>query len=283
MLGNYLIGLREGLEAALVVSILMVYLQRTDRKPLMRWVWYGVGSAIFMSILVAIGLQSISEELGDKLAEIFAGTVSFVAVAFVTWMIFWMKKSARTISTDLRNALDKAAVTGGQLAVAVMAFIAVVREGAETAIFYWAASQATGNASASLFGLTVGLATAVVMGWAIYRSSASINLPKFFKVTGVLLVFVAAGVMSYGIHEFQEVGWLPGEENVVLNLSTWLPEGSVFTTLVAGIFNISAKTTAVQAIAYLSYVAVVLYLFLKPQDSKPFSRTKKSEPSLVSK
>ena len=139
MLGNYLIGLREGLEAALVVSILMVYLQRTDRKPLMRWVWYGVGSAVLVSILVAIGLQSISEELGDKLAEIFAGTVSFIAVAFVTWMIFWMKKSARTISTDLRNALDKAAVTGGQLAVAVMAFIAVVREGAETALFYWAA------------------------------------------------------------------------------------------------------------------------------------------------
>ena len=121
------------------------------------------------------------------------------------------------------------------------------------------------------------------MGWAIYRSSASINLPKFFKVTGVLLVFVAAGVMSYGIHEFQDVGWLPGGENVVLNLSTWLPEGSVFTTLVAGIFNISAKTTAVQAIAYLGYVAIVLYLFLKPQDGNPFSRTKKSEPSLVSK
>lgn len=282
MLGNYLIGLREGLEAALVVSILMVYLQRTDRRSLMRWVWYGVGSAILISIAVALGLQSISEELGDRLAEIFAGTVSFVAVAFVTWMIFWMKKSARTISTDLRNQLDSAAVKGGQVAVSVMAFIAVVREGAETAIFYWAASQATGNAGASLFGLTIGLATAVVMGWGIYRSSASVNLPKFFKVTGILLVFVAAGVLSYGIHEFQEVGWIPGEENIVLNLSTWLPEGSVFSTLVAGIFNISAKTSAVQAVAYLTYVAVVLYLFLKPQDVKPFSRTKKPEPSLTS-
>lgn len=283
MLGNYLIGLREGLEAALVVSILMVYLQRTNRQALMRWVAYGVGAAIAVSFLVAFGLESVSQELGETLEPIFAGTVSFIAVVFVTWMIFWMKKSARTISTDLRNQLDKAAVSGGQLAVAVMAFVAVVREGAETAIFYWAASQATGNAGASLLGLTLGLATAVVLGWAIYKSSASINLPKFFKVTGVLLVFVAAGVMSYGIHEFQEVGWLPGEDNVVLNLATWLPEGSVFSTLVAGIFNISAKTSAIQAVAYVTYVAVVLYLFLKPMDGNPFTRSKKGEPSLVSK
>ena len=283
MLGNYLIGLREGLEAALVVSILLVYLQKTNRAALRKYVSYGVGAAVLASILVAVGLESISTELGETVEPIFAGTVSFVAVVFVTWMIFWMKKSARTISSDLRSRLDQAAVAGGQIAVAMMAFVAVIREGAETAIFYWAAAQATGSVSASLLGLTLGLGTAVGLGWAIYESATSVNLPKFFRVTGVLLVFVAAGVLSYGIHEFQEVGLLPGEDNVLINLSSVLTEGSILSTLVSGIFNIKATTTSLQAIAYVAYVAIVLYAFLKPVDAKPFAKAENSQPSSLAK
>ena len=281
MLGNYLIGLREGLEAALVVSILLVYVQKTNRQALTKYVAYGVGAAVIASIFVAIGLESISSELGSTLEPIFAGSVSFLAVVFVTWMIFWMKKSAKSISSDLRNRLDEAAVSGGQVAVAMMAFVAVIREGAETAIFYWAAAQATGSATTSLIGLTLGLGTAVGLGWAIYESAASVNLPKFFRVTGVLLVFVAAGVLSYGIHEFQEVGLMPGEDSVLLNLSAILTDGSILSTLVSGIFNIKATTTSVQAIAYVVYVAVVLYAFLKPVDAKPFAKAKKDEPTLT--
>lgn len=281
MLGNYLIGLREGLEAALVVSILLVYVKRTNREALVRWVAYGVLAAIAGSALVAYGLESISAELEESVEPIFAGTVSVVAVIFVTWMIFWMKKSARTISGDLRAKLDNAAVTGGKVAVALMAFIAVIREGAETAVFFWAAASATGDTSTSLFGLLLGLGTAVALGWAIYESTASINLPKFFKVTGVLLVFVAAGVLSYGIHEFQEIGVLPGEDDVVLNLGSVLSEGSLLSTLVAGIFNIHAKTTSLQAVAYLGYAAIVLYAFLKPQNGNPFSQKEKAEPAVV--
>lgn len=283
MLGNYLIGLREGLEAALVVSILLVYLQKTNRTSLRKYVSYGVGLAVLASILVAVGLESISSELSETIEPIFAGTVSFVAVVFVTWMIFWMKKSARTISSDLRSRLDQAAVAGGQIAVAMMAFVAVIREGAETAIFYWAAAQATGSVSASLLGLTLGLGTAVGLGWAIYESATSVNLPKFFRVTGILLVFVAAGVLSYGIHEFQEVGFLPGEDNVLINLSSVLTEGSILSTLVSGIFNIKATTTSLQAIAYVAYVAIVLYAFLKPVDAKPFAKTENSQPSSLAK
>lgn len=283
MLGNFLIGLREGLEAALVVSILVVYLQRTNRNALIRSVRNGVLLAIAVSIAVAIGLETISSELAESIEPIFAGVVSFIAVVFVTWMIFWMKKAARTISKDLKGKLDAAQVSGGEFAVGIMAFVAVVREGVETAIFYWAASQASGSAATSLLGLTLGLGMAIVLGWGIYRSSASINLPKFFRVTGVLLVFVAAGVLSYGIHEFQEVGLLPGEDNVVLNLSAILPENSIFATLVAGIFNISAKTSLIQAVAYLSFVSVVLFLFLRPIDAKPFEKNKNAEPSLTSK
>lgn len=273
MLSNYLIGLREGLEAALVVSILLVYLVRTDRKALVKWVHLGVLSAIGASVLVALMLETISADLEETVEPAFAGTVSFVAVAFVTWMIFWMRRSARTISTDLREQLDSAALSGGHIAVAAMAFVAVVREGFETAIFFWAASEASGNAVGSIFGLFLGLATAIALGWAIYRSSASINLPKFFRVTGLLLIFVAAGVLSYGIHEFQEIGWLPGDDNVLLDLSAWLVDGSLLQTLAAGLFNLKPTTTALQVLAWLTYSIVVLFLFLRPVSASPLVRS----------
>ena len=263
MFGNYLIGLREGIEAALVVSILITYLVRTNRKPLIRFVWIGVGAAAVVSILIAVGLETVSGELSDKLEPIFAGSVSFVAVGFVTWMIFWMKRSARTISSDLRNQLDNAAVAGGAIAVAAMAFIAVLREGAETAIFFWAAAHATGNSFTSVAGLALGLATAVVVGWIFYRSTSTINLSKFFKITSILLVFVAAGVLSYGIHEFQEIGWLPGEASVLIDLSGVLVEGSFVATLVAGLFNLKPTTSTLQVIGYVTYSVTVLYFLLR--------------------
>lgn len=269
MLGNFLIGLREGLEAALVVSILVTYLVRTDRKSYVRFVTYGVASAVIFSATIGTVLQVIEQSLSDKVEPIFAGTISILAVGFVTWMVFWMKKSARTMSSDLRSRLDVAAVTGSGLAVALMAFAAVAREGAETAVFFWAAAHANGNELVSLVGLILGLITAVVLGVAFYRSTIKLNLSTFFKVTGVLLTIVAAGVLSYGIHEFQEIGWLPGEDNVVLNLTAQLPEGSVIATVMAGLFNLSAKTTALQAVAWFSYIVVVLTMFLaKPSPNK---------------
>lgn len=263
MLGNYLIGLREGIEAALVISILITYLVRTGRTGLIKQVWYGVIGAIVASVVIATALESISSELAENLEPIFAGVVSFIAVGFVTWMIFWMKRSARTISSDLRTQLDAAALAGGGLAVASMSFVAVLREGAETAIFFWAAAHAAGDQVTALLGLILGLATATVLGWIFYRSTAAINLRKFFKVTGILLVFVAAGVLSYGIHEFQEVGWLPGEDNVILDLSGVLTDGSVLSALAAGLFNLKPTTTLLQVIAYLGYAVTVLYFLLR--------------------
>ena len=280
MIGNYLIGLREGLEAALVVSILLTYLVRTDRAQYIKYVTYGVVSAVVFSVLVGTLLQFTENSLSVDAEPIFAGLISFVAVGFVTWMIFWMKKSARTISGELRNRLDAAALTGGGIAVGAMAFAAVAREGAETAIFFWAAAHASGNELASLAGLILGLVTAVALGVAFYRSIIKLNLTSFFQVTGVLLTIVAAGVLSYGIHEFQEIGWLPGEDNVVLNLSSWLPEGSATATVMSGLFNLTAKTSALQAVAWVTYVVVVLTIFLrKPIEVKPEPQapTQKSE------
>lgn len=277
MLANFVIGLREGLEAALVVSILATYLVRTGRTALNRYVGFGVGSAVLVSILIAIALQSISKELSETVEPIFAGTVSFLAVGFVTWMIFWMKRSAHTISGDLRTRLDSAALGGG-LAVASMAFLAVVREGAETAIFFWAAAHASGNEAMSIFGLLLGLALSVALGIAFYRSAIRINLSTFFKSTGILLALVAAGVLMYGIHEFQEIGWLPGEDTIWINLTALLPEGSMQATIVAGLLNITAKTSAIQVIAWVLYLTTVLWLFLKPAQKDQNSATPASAP-----
>jgi len=262
MLGNFLIGLREGLEAALVVSILVTYLVRTNRQQYIRFVTYGVASAVVFSAIVGTVLQVIEQSLSAKVEPVFAGTISILAVGFVTWMIFWMKKSARSISGDLRMRLDAAAITGSGVAVGAMAFAAVAREGAETAVFFWAAAHANGNELVSLAGLILGLVTAVALGVAFYRSTIKLNLASFFKVTGVLLTVVAAGVLSYGIHEFQEIGWLPGGENIVLNLTTQLPDGSAIATVMAGLFNLTAETTALQAVAWFAYIVVVLALFL---------------------
>ena len=278
MLGNFLIGLREGLEAALVVSILITYLVRTNRQQYIRFVTYGVASAVIFSAIVGTVLQLIEQSLSAKVEPVFAGGISLLAVGFVTWMIFWMKKSARTISGDLRHRFDAAALTGSGVAVIAMAFAAVAREGAETAVFFWAAAHANGNEMISLAGLILGLLAAVALGVAFYRSTIRLNLTTFFKVTGVLLTIVAAGVLSYGIHEFQEIGWLPGDENVVLNLTAQLPEGSAISTVMAGLFNLSAKTTGLQAVAWFAYIVVVLALFLaKP--AAPTESVVASEPA----
>ncbi len=264
MIGNYLIGFREGIEAALIVSILVTYLVRTQRQALIRHVWAGVLSAIIVSAGVAGLLQVISSDLSDHAEPIFAGTMSFLAVVFVTWMIFWMKRTARTIAHDLRSRLDIAAGTGGALAVASMAFFAVVREGAETAVFFWAAAHATGHQTVALIGLLLGLVTAVFVGYLVFKSSAKINMRTLFKVTGVALVFVAAGVLSYGIAEFQEVGLLPFGTQIALDLSAYLPDGSIQATLAAGLFNLKPLTSVLQAVAYVVYTVIVMTLVLRP-------------------
>lgn len=265
MLGNYLIGLREGVEAALIVSILLGYLRRSGRAHLTRAVWRGVAAALVFSIAVATVLQVVSTELSESLEPVFAGAMSFVAVTFVTWMIFWMKRTARTISEDLRAKLDHAASVGRAGAVMAVAFIAVAREGGETAIFFWAAAHAAGQQGAALVGLVLGLGTAVVVGWMVLRSTRRVNMHTLFKVTGIALVFIAAGVLSYGIAEWQEVGLLPGGSDVVLDLRAWLPEGSLAAVLAAGLFNLSAQTTALQVVAYVLYASIVLYLILRPR------------------
>jgi len=279
MLGNFLIGLREGLEAVLVVSILITYLVRTERRHLIKSVWRGVVIAVIVSATVGITLQLVSAELSNKIEPIFAGAISILAVVFVTWMIFWMKRSARSMSGQLRTALDQAELTGGATAVTLMAFLAVAREGVETAIFYWAAAHSTGHPLTSFVGLSLGLAAAVTLGIGFYKSTLKLNLGTFFKITGVLLVFVAAGVLSAGIHEFQEVGWLPGVDSIAIDISTMLHTGTTIAVVLEGLLNITPTITTMQISVWVIYCVIVLSLFLRTkQVSTP---AKIAEPSQV--
>ena len=262
LFSSALIGLREGLEAALVVSILVAFLVKTDRRHALRWVWPGVGSAVLLSVAVGAILTFTTAQLSFEHQELLGGSLSIVAVAFVTAMIFWMRKASKSIAAELRGKMDEA-LDVGPLAVLLLSFLAVGREGLETAVFFYSAVQtAQSGTTQPLIGFSVGIA--VVIAYLLYRGAVRFNLAKFFMITGVLLVFVAAGVLGYGLHDLQEARFLPGIGTLAFDASDALPETSWYGALFKGIFNYSQQTTVLQAIAWVAYVAVVLPLFLKP-------------------
>jgi high-affinity iron transporter len=266
VLGNFLIGLREGLEAALVVSILVAFLVRTDRRSVLPKVWLGVGIAVAVSAGVTLALALAQQQLTFEAQETFGGGLSILAVGFVTWMIFWMRGAARSISAELRGRMEHA-IELGSTAVVLMATLAVGREGLETALFFFTAAQAAGQTTEPLIGFLLGIAVAIVLAYLIYRGAVRLNLGRFFMITGVLLVFVAAGILAYGVHDLQEAGVLPGLNTLAFDVSAAVPPDSWYGTLLKGIFNFSPQTTVVEAIVWVGYVAVVLTLFLRPQHS----------------
>jgi high-affinity iron transporter len=265
MVGNYLIGLREGLEAALVVSILVAYLVKSDRRHLLPRIWLGVAIAIGVSLAFGAALTFGPKGLTFEAQELIGGVLSIIAVAFVTWMIFWMARAARGMSGVLRSQVDEAA-GGGRWSLTVVAMLAVGREGLETALFLWAATQATARASGAtsvpLLGAGLGLLTAVVLGYLIYRGALKINLTRFFSWTGAFLIVVAAGVLAYGVHDLQEARFLPGLYTLAFDVSAAVPPGSWYGTLLKGIFNFSPATTVLELAAWLLYFVPVMSIFL---------------------
>jgi high-affinity iron transporter len=272
VLGNALIGLREGLEAGLVVSILVAFLVRTDRRSELPKVWLGVGIAVVISAGVTIALALAQQQLTFEAQETFGGILSIIAVGFVTWMIFWMRRAARSISAELRGRLE-GALAMGPAAVVVMAALAVGREGLETALFFFTAARAAGETAQPLIGFSLGIAAAILLAYLIYRGAISLNLGRFFTVTGVLLIFVAAGILAYGMHDLQEAGIVPGLTTLAFDVSTAVPPDSWYGTLLKGIFNFSPQTTVAEAIVWVAYVAVVLPLFLRPQRTRAATPT----------
>ena len=264
LVSNALIGLREGLEAALVVVILAAFLVKTDRRYALKYVWAGVATAIVLSVALGAFLTYGTSRLTFEQQELIGGVASIVAVGFVTAMVFWMRTAARTISGELKGQLDKA-LDVGPWAVALVGFLGVGREGLETAIFFYATTEAAGQGQVQpMLGWIIGLGGAVLMGIAIYKGALKINLGKFFRYTGILLIVVAAGILAYGIHDLQEAGFLPGLNNLAFDVSAAIPPDSWYGTLLKGIFNYSPNTTWLQAIAWVLYVGIVLTLFLRP-------------------
>lgn len=264
LVSNALIGLREGLEAALVVVILAAFLIKTDRRWALRYVWAGVAVAIALSVALGAVLTFGTQQLTFEQQELIGGGASILAVGFVTAMVFWMRTAARTISGELKGRLDKA-LDIGPLAVALVGFLGVGREGLETAIFFYATTQAAGQGNAQpLIGWVIGLGAAVLLGLAIYRGAVKINLAMFFRYTGILLIVVAAGILAYGLHDLQEAGVLPGLNTLAFDVSRTVPADSWYGALLKGIFNFSPQTTWLQAVAWVLYVGTVLTLFLRP-------------------
>jgi high-affinity iron transporter len=267
VLATYLIGLREGLEAALIISILVAYLVRTDRRSALPWVWTGVGLAVAMSMGVALVLNMTSAALSDTAEELFAGIMSLLAVALVTWMVFWMKSASRTIASDLRGSLDRA-FSMGVGAVAAMAFVSVAREGLETAVFFFSLTESVGEGYRPVLGLVLGLATSAGIGLLLYRGAIRVNLSTFFRYTGLLLILVAAGVLAYGIHELQEVGLLPGEENLAFDVSATIPPDSWYASVARGVVGFRPAMSVLEVAAWAAYVVTTTFLFLRPS-SRP--------------
>jgi high-affinity iron transporter len=259
---NFLIGLREGLEASLVVGILVAYLVQTGRRDRLTAIWAGVGAAIALSLGIGALLSFGSAQLSFHAQEAFGGIMSIIAVGFVTWMVFWMRRAARSMKRELHGRLDRA-LAMGTAALVTTAFIAVAREGIETALFVWSAVQSAGDGAQPLVGVILGLAVAAVLGWLLYRRAVTINLAKFFTWTGAGLIVVAAGVLAYGIHDLQEAELLPGEHALAFDVSGTIAPTSVGGTLVRGIFNVGPAMTWLEVAAWFAYLIPVMVLFFR--------------------
>lgn len=266
LLGSGLIGLREGLEAGIVVMILVAFLVKSDRRDALKWVWIGVGAAIAMTIIAFLSFQYSAYTMTTLGAEAIAGIASLIAVVIVTTMVLWMKKAAAGMSGQLRAEMTQALETG-PTAVLFLSFLAVGREGFETALFMVGfAEQST---LWPLVGLVIGVLLAAAIAYGLYMGAVTINLTSFFRVTGVFLIVVAAGILSYGVHAIQTLGWLPGGATIAFNAQnwswlSWFDWTAWYGAVLGGIFNIQPDPTVLQVIVWITYLVVVLFLFLRP-------------------
>jgi high-affinity iron transporter len=260
MVQTFLTGLREGLEAALIVGIMVAFVVRSGRKQRLRAVWLGVGAAVVASLGFAGFLSFTARELPGNGEAIFAGITSVCAVGFVTWMVFWMRGHARHLTSDVQGSVGTA-LSGGAFALAAASFLAVAREGLETALFLWPTVRAAGNGAGPVVGAFVGLALAVVLGVLVYKRSVKLNMQKFFRYTSVALIVIAAGVLAHAMHEFQEIGWLPGDHALAYNFS--FSEQGWLGSVLKGTLSLTPSMTWLGAATYVTYLAATLSAFLR--------------------
>ena len=256
MLSSYILSLREGLEAALVLGIVLGALRQTHRLDLSASVWLGAGSAAILSLATAILLTRLGLELKDPAEAIFEAITMILAAAILTWMIFWMNQRARYLKSDLESGVQRASQVG-KWSLFGLAFLAVLREGVELALFLTAAAFSSG-AQQTILGTLFGLGTAVLLGWALFASTLRLDLKRFFQVTGILLIFFAAGLVSHSLHEFNELGWVPPVIAHVWDLNHLLNDQSTLGQLLAALFGYNGNPSLTEVLAYAAYFAVVL-------------------------
>jgi len=281
MLPTYLLSLREGLEAALIIGIVLGAVSKIRRNDLAPAVWLGTLIAIIVSILTAVILTSFGLSLEETAEQIFEGITMIIAAGILTWMIFWMSKQARFLKSELEAGVNKAAASTGKRAVFWLAFVAVVREGVELAFFITAAffagdqSQVTSNIIQTLAGTILGLGTAALLGWTLFATTVRLDLRRFFQVTGILLILFAAGLVAHGVHEFNEVGWIPAVVEHVWDLNVVLDETSLLGQLLRTLFGYNGNPSLTEMIAYFAYL-IVVSIFWRRENVAPVKATAQS-------
>jgi high-affinity iron transporter len=263
----FVIALREGIEAALIVSIILAYLRQMQATDRVHLVWWGTLSAVVLSAIVGTVIFAVGAEFEGTTEQVFEGVVTLSAVGVLTWMIFWMRRQGARIKSELEERVDTAIVAGG-LALAALAFVAVLREGIETALFIFAAAKGTaveeGGVGAQLIGAAFGLALAVVLGVLIYRGGIRLNLRSFFRITGAILVVVAAGLFAYGLHELQEAGWFPFLTATAFDVSSTLPDDAGVGAILRGLIGYNADPTWLEVVGWAAFLVIVGSLYLRP-------------------
>jgi high-affinity iron transporter len=262
-LGAALVTTREGLEASLIVGIVLAYLAKTDNRQHFRTIWVGTAAAVLVSALTGAALFFTVGALEGRAEQIFEGVAMLSAVAVLTWMIFWMRKQAMGIKRDLETRLQGAIAAGSAVGLASVVFFAVVREGWETALFLFAISESSTPLSTSV-GAVVGLVVSISLGVALYMGSRRLNLRQFFTVTGILLIVFAAGLLAHGIHEFQEAGLLPMTVEHVWDTNGIVSEDSNSGLFLKALFGYNGNPSLLEVVAWLSFLAVALAFFLRP-------------------
>lgn len=291
MLATFLIGLREGLEAALVVGILIAYLTRIGRRDVLPRLSAGIALAVALALVIGAILTFGAYALTSQAQELIGGLLSLLAVGMVTWMIFWMQRTARTLKSSLEGELDRALATGGLWGIVLIGFVSVAREGIETTLLLWSMVRSFGDSPEVLTGALLGIAAAVVLGWLLARGMIRIDLRVFFAWTGAVLVIVAAGVLAYALHDLQEAGVLPGPFSTAATIDPatgtvgvgwpgfpfgWAfdvraqipPTGALAVVLQATI-GFMPQMTWLQVIAWTVYLAVVGSFFVRGLRRRP--------------
>ena len=290
MLATFLIGLREGLEAALVVGILVAYLGRIGRRDVLPRLWVGVGLAVALAVGIGAVLTFGAYALTFEAQELIGGLLSLVAVGMVTWMIFWMQRTARTMKKTLEGGVDRALATGGLWGIVLIGFVSVAREGIETTLLLWSMVQSFGDTPSALLGALLGLAAAVLLGWLLARGMLRLDLRVFFGWTGAFLVVVAAGVLAYAVHDLQEAGALPGPFSALapigaggavavgaagfpfgwaFDLSASIPPGSPLAAILQATVGFMPQMSWLQVVAWVVYMAIVGTLFVRGLRRRP--------------